>query len=207
MSLPLAPSRFLSLLSIQLYPDGDFSQEMELDGWARSFQPESTEDRSLPQKNTSSSKGGSPLGSSFPVSKTPASDGDDSSYDSDADSALPLDLQDHFKRLCLRPNPRRYFGKSSSVSLLRTARDAKSKASSGESPAVYPEERRSAHRDEFWSLHPVSFPLQMFSFSIVLHVSLSGNLTACSLPSATMTSLSQIFLPALSQYTLKFWRR
>ncbi|KAI0248861.1 hypothetical protein BJV78DRAFT_1363240 [Lactifluus subvellereus] len=137
----------------RLYPDGDFSQEMELDGWARSFQPESTEDRSLSQQNTSSSKGSSPLRSSLPVSKTPGSDSDDSTCDSDADPTLLQDLHDHIKRLSLRPTPRRYFGESSGISLLRTAMTAKSKASSGESPAVHPE-KRSVHRDEFWRLHP-----------------------------------------------------
>jgi hypothetical protein len=157
MSFPLRHSSFLSP-SIQLYPDGDFSQDMELEGWARSFQPEPTEDQSPPQNSATSSKADTPLHSSLPAPDTPERYSDDSAGDSDTDTTLPRDLHEHLKRLCLTPSPRRYFGKSSGISLIRAAMSAKSKASAEESHAVYPE-KRFQRRDEFWFLHPVSFPL------------------------------------------------
>jgi hypothetical protein len=128
---------------------------MELDGWARSFQPESTEGQSPPQNSASPSKGGSPLHSSLPAPTTAGSGSDASRSSSDTDSTLPRELDEHLQRLCLRPSPRRYFGKSSGITLLRSAMSARSKASSEESPVIHIERRQ--RREEFWGLHPVSF--------------------------------------------------
>ncbi|KAI9511919.1 fungal-specific transcription factor domain-containing protein [Russula earlei] len=137
----------------RLYPDGDFSQEMELDGWARSFQPESPESQASP-KVAPSSKDSSPLQPHLPSPKTPGGYSDDSAYDSDTDtSGEQDDVVHHLRKLCLTPNPRRYFGKSSGVSLLRSVMSAKSKATNAESPGVDPE-TRIHRRHDFWNLRP-----------------------------------------------------
>lgn len=156
MFLPLR-SHLPLMFSIKLYPDGDFSQEMELDGWARSFQPESPEDQSFPQKSADSSKDTSPLPPSLPTPKIPGSYSDDSSYDSDSDTSFAQnELLDPFRKLCITPNSNspRYFGKSSGVSLLRSAISAKSRASIGDSPRLNPE-AHAQRRNDFWNLRPV----------------------------------------------------
>src|SRR6266851_5157210 len=160
MSLTLKPHLPL-MFSIKLYPDGDFSQEMELDGWARSFRPESPEDQSFSQKVADSSKDISPLQPSLPTPKIPGSySDDDSAYDSDSDTSFAQnEILDPFRKLCITPNSNspRYFGKSSGVSLLRSAISAKSKASIGDSPRMDPE-ARAQRRNDFWNLRPVRIP-------------------------------------------------
>jgi hypothetical protein len=122
---------------------------MELDAWARGFQPEqaTTEEQSLIAEGASPSVGRAP---SLPAPETPGSYSDDSEPDATDDLLWSL------RRLCIRPNPRRYFGKSSGISLLRTAMTVKPKASGGESMGLEPE-THAQRRDEFWRLHPVSF--------------------------------------------------
>ena len=125
---------------------------MELDGWARNFQPEqtTTEDQSHIANHAS------PPVDEFP--STPAPDepeGD--SEDSEADVKDATDqLLGSLRGLCIRPGSRRYFGKSSGISLLRTAITIKSKAANGESPGAEPE-TQTQRRHDFWCLHPVSF--------------------------------------------------
>jgi len=145
------------MFSGQLYPDGDFSQEMELDGWTRSFQPDPTGD---------SSKDASPLDSSLPAHKEPGSRSDDSE-DSSGTDAVNGDLRNHLQMLGITRNARRYFGKSSGISLLRSALSAKSKASNGDSPGI-DSERRLQRRHDFWHVRPVCFDSQLSSFRIVL---------------------------------------
>ena len=132
---------------------------MELDGWARSFQPESPQDPSVSQKVAGPSNETSPLNPSLPAPKTSGSYSDDSAYDSDSDTSLAHnELLDQFSGLCVTHNPQRYFGKSSGVSLLRSAMSAKSKASNGESPRV-DTELRAQRRKALWDLRPVSISL------------------------------------------------
>jgi hypothetical protein len=127
---------------------------MELDGWARSFQPESPEDPSFSQKVAGPSNETSPSNPSLPTPKTSGSYSDDSAYDSDSDPSP--EFLDQFKTLCVTPNYIRYFGKSSGMSLVRSAISAKSKASSGESPRVDTEfQFRVQRRKDLWDLRPV----------------------------------------------------
>ena len=140
----------------QLYPDGDFSREMELDGWARSFQPDPTGD---------SPKDVPPLDPSLPAHNEPGSHSDDSE-DSSGTDAVNGDLRNQFQMLGITRNARRYFGKSSGISLLRSALSAKSKASNGGSPGI-DSERRLQRRHDFWHLRPVCFRLSIiFLFAL-----------------------------------------
>ena len=134
------------MLSGQLYPDGDFSREMELDGWARSFQPDSASD---------SPKDASPLHPSLPLQKEPRRHSDESEDSSGTDTVIS-DLRNRLQMFGITRNARRYFGKSSGISLLRSALSAKSKVSNGDSPGIDPE-RRLQRRDEFWHMRPVCF--------------------------------------------------
>jgi hypothetical protein len=135
---------------------------MELDGWSRGFQTESPEDPSFSQQLAGPSNETSPLSPSLPAPKSSGSYSDDSAYDSDSDPSLAQsELLDQFKSFCLTPNPRRYFGKSSGVSLVRSAVSAKSKASNGESPRV-DTELRVQRRKDLWGLRPVSIPFFLF---------------------------------------------
>lgn len=134
------------MVSGQLYPDGDFSQEMELDGWARSFQPEPTGDSS---KNTS------PLHPPLPMQKESGSYSDESE-DSSGTDTVNGDIRNRLQMLGITRNARRYFGKSSGISLLRSALSAKSKVSNGDSPGIDPE-RRLQRRHDFWHIRPVCF--------------------------------------------------
>jgi hypothetical protein len=145
------------MLSGQLYPDGDFSREMELDGWARGFQPDPTGD---------SSKDAHP---SLPTHTGPGSHGDDSE-DSSGTDTVNGDLRNRFQILSITKNTRRYFGKSSGISLLRSALSAKSEASNGGSPGI-DSERRLQRRHDFWHVRPVSyvfFDSQLSFFRFVL---------------------------------------
>jgi hypothetical protein len=159
--VPHAPFCFLPLtISVQLYPDGDFSQDMELDGWVRSFQPESTttEEPSLIADSASPSIDES---SSYPSPPAPE-ESESYSEDSEADAKDGSDeLLGSLRRLCIKPSPRRYFGKSSGIELLRAAITIKSKSSNGESTGLEPE-THTQRRPEFWRLHPVSLH-QLFS--------------------------------------------
>jgi hypothetical protein len=129
---------------------------MELDGWARSFQPESPEDPSFSHKVAGPSNETSPSNPSLPTPKTSGGYSDDSAYDSDSDPPPQNEFLDQFKNLCVSPNHRRYFGKSSGVSLVRSAISAKSKASSGESPRVDTESHSRVQRSkDLWDLRPV----------------------------------------------------
>ncbi|KAI9439638.1 fungal-specific transcription factor domain-containing protein, partial [Lactarius indigo] len=143
LSCPVAPC--LLSLSSQLYPDGDLSQEMELDRWSRGFQPgdETTEGQS-PVANSAND-------ASLPTPETFEGYSDDS----EADAKYGTDhLLNSLRRLCIRPNPRRYFGKSSGISLMRTAMTVKSEASSSGEPTGIDPEIRQQRRHEFWYLHP-----------------------------------------------------
>lgn len=133
------------MFSGQLYPDGDFSREMELDGWARSFQPDPTDD----------SSNASPLHSSLSTDKEPGSHSDDSE-DSSGTDTVNGDLRNRLQMLGITRNAQRYSGKSSGISLLRSALSAKSKASDGGSPGIDPE-RRLQRRHDFWHVRPVCF--------------------------------------------------
>ncbi|KAH9992244.1 fungal-specific transcription factor domain-containing protein [Russula compacta] len=138
----------------RLYPDGDFSQEMELDGWARGFQPDSYEDQSASQNTASSSKNISPLHPSLPTPETPSretpeSHDDDFESDSDTETSPQSGLLCHLRNLSISPNARRYFGKSSSVSLLRSAMSVRSKASDGVDLGT-----RTLRRKDFWQPRP-----------------------------------------------------
>lgn len=119
---------------------------MELDGWARSFQPDPTRD---------SPKDASPSHPSFPSPKEPG-DHSDESEDSSGTDTVNSDLQNRLQMFGITRNARRYFGKSSGVSLLRSAMSAKSKVSNGDSPGVDPE-RRLQRRHDFWHMRPVCF--------------------------------------------------
>jgi hypothetical protein len=145
MSLPSRTTLSL-MISGQLYPDGDFSREMELDGWARSFQPEPTDD---------SSTDASPLHPSLPTHKEPGSYSDDSE-DSSGTDTVNGDIRNRLQMLSITRNARRYFGKSSGISLLRSALSAKSKVSNGGSPGI-DSERRLQRRHDFWHMRPVCF--------------------------------------------------
>ncbi|KAI0260431.1 fungal-specific transcription factor domain-containing protein [Gloeopeniophorella convolvens] len=138
----------------RLYPDGDFSQEMDFEGWARNFQTESTEDHQPQQENGSSSTD-PPRGP--PTMRPPRPSGsysDDSAYDSDNDpSALQPELAEYLKMACHDSNRPRYFGKSSGITLLRTAMNAKSKAS-GQGQNTNHREAQFQRRPEFWCRHP-----------------------------------------------------
>jgi hypothetical protein len=134
------------MLSGQLYPDGDFSREMELDGWARSFQPDPTGD---------SPKDASPLHPPLPSPKEPGSNSDESE-DSSGTDAVNSDLRNRLQTFGITRNARRYFGKSSGLSLLRSALSAKSKVSNGDSPGI-DSERRPQPRHDFWHMRPVCF--------------------------------------------------
>jgi len=144
------------MVSGQLYPDGDFSREMELDGWTRSFQPEPTGD---PLKDAVPSR------PSLPTDKDSGSHSDDSE-DSDTDT-VNGDLRNRLQMLGITRSARRYFGKSSGISLLRSALSAKSKVSNGSSPGIDPE-RRLQRRHDFWHMRPVCLLLSISSFRIVL---------------------------------------
>lgn len=138
------------MVSGQLYPDGDFSQEMELDGWARNFQPEPTGDSS---KN--SSKNTSPLHPPLSMHKEPGNYSDESE-DSSGTDTVNGDIRNRLQMLGITRNARRYFGKSSGISLLRSALSAKSKVSNGGSPGIDPE-RGLQRRHDFWHIRPVCF--------------------------------------------------
>jgi len=142
------------MLSGQLYPDGDFSREMELDGWARGFQPDPTGD---------SPNDASPLQPLLTMHKEPGSHSDDSE-DSSGTDTVNSDIRNRLQLLGITQNARRYFGKSSGISLLRSALSAKSKASNGGSPGVDPE-RRLQRRHAFWHMRPVCFRLSIIFFS------------------------------------------
>ncbi|KAH9055007.1 fungal-specific transcription factor domain-containing protein [Lactarius vividus] len=132
----------------RLYPDGDLSQEMELDGWARGFHPENvTTEEQSPIANNADDPSSYP---SLPAPETSESYSDDSEADAKYGTD---DLLNSLRRLCIRPNPRRYFGKSSGISLMRTAMTVKSKASTGESTGVE-SGIHTQRRHEFWYLHP-----------------------------------------------------
>lgn len=137
---------------------------MELDGWARGFQPDLSEDQSASQKTAGSSKNTSPLHPSLatpetPSVETPESHDDDFESDSDPETSLiQSGFLYHLRNLSISPNARRYFGKSSSLSLLRSAMSVKSKASDGVDLG-----RRTQRRDDFWKPRPVSC-----RFSIIL---------------------------------------
>ena len=152
MSLPSQTTLSL-MLSSQLYPDGDFSREMELDGWARSFQPDPTGD---------SPRDTSPLHTSPTTHKEPRSHSDDSE-DSSGTDTVNSDIRNRLQMFGITRNARRYFGKSSGLSLLRSALSAKSKASNGGSPGVDPE-RRLQRRHDFWHMRPVCFRLSIIFF-------------------------------------------
>jgi hypothetical protein len=143
MSLPSRSTLSLMIWG-QLYPDGDFSQEMELDGWARSFQPEPTGD----------SSSSSPLHPSLPTEE-PGSHSDDSE-DSSGTDTVNGDIRNRLQMLSITRNARRYFGKSSGISLLRSALSAKSKVGNGGSPGIDPE-RHLQRRHDFWHIRPVRF--------------------------------------------------
>jgi hypothetical protein len=160
---------------------------MELEGWARSFQPQAPEDQSALQKVTGSSNDPS-LHSSRIAPKTHGSHSDDSTSESDLDMRAQNDFLLGFKSLCVSANSPRYFGESSGLTLLRSAISAKTKASNGDSPRIDPASR-AQRRPEFWVPHHVS--VSFVVMSIVL-IDLSGNLTVCGLSSETMTFLSQI---------------
>jgi hypothetical protein len=176
MPLP-SPHRRLLWLSIQLYPDGDFSQEMELEGWARSFQPQTPEDQLASHNVASSSNDASPLPPSLGTSDSPVSRSRDS-VESDSGMCANNEVLPSFRTLCI--SPPRYFGKSSGMSLVRSAMSAKPKASDGESPRKQP-------RPEFWNL-PVSNRFVVVRISLI---DLSRKLTVCGLPSENITSLNQ----------------
>jgi hypothetical protein len=164
-SLRTLPASNLS--SIQLYPDGDFSQEMELDGWARGFQTDSPGDQSSPQQVASSSRDTSPLHPPLPTPKVPGSYCDESGDSSDDSDTAKGDLRNRLQKLTITPNTRRYFGKSSGITLIRSALSAKSKASGGESPVTEPKtKRRLQRRDDFWVMRPVRFPPSIVLFLI-----------------------------------------
>ena len=124
---------------------------MELDGWARSFQPESPGDQSSSQKVARSSKDGSPLHPTLSTPKVPGSRNDDSGESSDTDT----DIRNRLRKLSVTPNSRRYFGKSSGINLIRSALSVKNKASNAESPGV-DSEPRLQRRHDFWHIRPVS---------------------------------------------------
>ncbi len=169
---------------------------MELDGWARGFQPEPTGD---------SSKDSSPLNPSLPTPKEFRGDSNDSDDDSSDTDAANRDLRNRLRMLSITPNSRRYFGKSSGISFLRSALSAKSKVSNGDSPGI-DSERRLQRRDDFWHLRPVRFDSIILSRFFLIDC-LSGNLNASSPPSETTAFLSQIFLRPSSQFTLRTLRR
>ncbi|KAN0130569.1 Fungal specific transcription factor domain containing protein [Lactarius tabidus] len=136
----------------RLYPDGDFSQDMELDGWVRSFQPENTttEEPSLIADSGSPSIDES---SSYPSPPAPE-ESESYSEDSEADAKNGSDeLSGSLRKLSIKPSPRRYFGKSSGINLLRTAMTIKSQSSNGE-PTGFEPETQTLRRPEFWRLHP-----------------------------------------------------
>lgn len=121
---------------------------MELDGWARSFQPDPAGD---------SPKDASALHPSVSADKEPGSHSEDSE-DSSGTDAVNYDLRNRLQMLGISRNARSYFGKSSGISLLRSALSAKSKASNsnGGSPGIDPESRPQ-RRHEFWHVRPVCF--------------------------------------------------
>lgn len=127
---------------------------MELDSWARNFQPESPGDPSSPQKAINDA---SPLHPSLPTPQMPGSHNDDSEDGSDTDPTKS-ELTTRLQKLCISPNSRRYFGKSSGIYFISSAMSAKSKASNGESPGIDPE-WRPQRRYDFWHIRPVSFRL------------------------------------------------
>jgi len=189
------PTPVHSSLLIQLYPDGDFSQEMELDSWARNFQPESPASQASTQKVPGSSRDTSPLQPSIPNPRTPGSYSDDSAYDTDSETSLEQnEVLQQLRKFSITPNSRRYFGKSSGISLLHSAMSAKHQAASHESPGVDPEPRVQ-RRHDFWNMRPVCLSLSIILFSYFL-IDLSGSVNAFGLPSGTMIFLSQIFFPA-----------
>ncbi|KAF8268483.1 fungal-specific transcription factor domain-containing protein [Lactarius quietus] len=133
----------------RLYPDGDFSQDMELDGWARGFQPDNT----TAEEQSSIANSPSVDDSTSYPSPAPPPEAESNSEDSEADVKESTDdLLGSLRQLCLQPSPRRYFGKSSGIDLLRTAITIKSKSTNGESSGVEPEYMQ--RRNDFWNLHP-----------------------------------------------------
>lgn len=167
---------------------------MELDGWVRSFQPEQTtaEEQSYIANSASPPAAESPSYTSLPAPE----ESEGYSEDSEADAKDGADdLLGSLRGLCIRPNPRRYFGKSSGISLLRTAITIKSKTSNEES-TVEPD-IHTQRRHDFWCLHPVSFH-ELFSPHVHLiqlnPLSLSGNLAASRLLGVILTSRSRISL-------------
>ena len=129
---------------------------MELDGWARSFQPENTTaEEQSPIANSASSS----IDDSASYTSPPAPE-ESESYSEDSDvgtKAASDELLRGLRALCIKPSPRRYFGKSSGIELLRTAITIKSKSSNGESTGP-DAETQTLRRPEYWRLHPVSCP-------------------------------------------------
>ena len=126
---------------------------MELDAWARSFQPENTTtEEQSPIANSASSS----IDDSASYTSPPAPEESESySEDSEPETKDAADeLLGSLRTLCIKPSPRRYFGKSSGVELLRTAINIKSQSSNGESTGLA--ETQTLRRPEFWRLHPVS---------------------------------------------------
>ena len=151
---------------------------MELEGWARSFQPQTPEDQSASHKVAGSSKDASPLHSSLRIPNSPGNHSDDSADESDLDMRANNEFLAGFGTLCITPGSPRYFGKSSGITLLRSIMSTK--APNGESP-------RMQRRPEFWNL-PVS---DQFVVVRIFLIDLSLNVTVCGLSSENITSLNQ----------------
>lgn len=125
---------------------------MELDGWARNFQPENatTEERSLISEGSGPSVDNIPSYPPLPAAETSESYSDYCEADDKDELLLSM------RRLCIRPNSRRYYGKSSGLSLIRAAMTIKPKPPGGEFMGLEPEVHVQ-RRHEFWCLQPVSF--------------------------------------------------
>ncbi len=150
---------------------------MELDGWSRGFQSETS---TVKEEQSPRAKSASPPVQDSPHPFLGALDLSEScTDDSDADVKYGTqDLLHSLSRLSVKPNPRRYFGKSSGISLMRTAMSVKSKAASAESPGAEVG-RNTQRRKEFWYLHPVSFQTSESSCPNPMAFSSVGT---CSLP-------------------------
>ncbi|KAI0058762.1 hypothetical protein BV25DRAFT_1196308 [Artomyces pyxidatus] len=141
----------------RLYPDGDFSQEIDLEPWTRSYKPAEPERSKATNISPDSSSDTSSNTHALPgIPALPPGD-DSETDDEDTDHEYDLtqaEMVKHLRQICINPNHRRFYGKSSGIRLLREALDLKSEVSGTVPITMRDALSRGERRPDFWLLHP-----------------------------------------------------
>ncbi|KAI0052327.1 hypothetical protein FA95DRAFT_1553663 [Auriscalpium vulgare] len=149
----------------RLYPDGDFSQEIDLEGWSRSFRPADAAvddggEHSKKESSNSSSSDDLALPTLPPIKSlgrhqmTAFGDPLDDDSDDDDYNISQAALVRSLRQICINPNPRRFYGKSSGIRLLREALDLKSEVAGTQPLKMRDVLSRGERRPDFWLMHP-----------------------------------------------------